>query len=98
MILIPSQLARTALQQWISAFTQLSPMLQTQGSAVLDFIILKATSRPNVASVVKVFFNTAKEAPSSSGVDSTYSFDIHGVIQDLLNAGQYCPLTLSCQH
>jgi len=98
MILIPSQLARTALQQWISAFTQLLPILQTQGSAVLDSIILKATSRPNVASVVNVLFNTAKEAPSSSGVDSTYSFDIHGVIQDLLNAGQYCPLTLSCQH
>ncbi|KAG1828815.1 hypothetical protein EV424DRAFT_1590805, partial [Suillus variegatus] len=82
------------LQQWISAFTQLSPTSQTQGSAVLDSIIPKAASRPNVASVAKVLFDTAKELPTGSGVDSTYSFGIHSFVQDLLNAGQYCPLTL----
>lgn len=94
MIPVPPQPSGTALQQWISAFTQLSPTSQTQGSAVLDSIIPKAASRPNVASVAKVLFDTAKELPTGSGVDSTYSFGIHSFVQDLLNAGQYCPLTL----
>ncbi|KAG1794501.1 hypothetical protein EV424DRAFT_1292145, partial [Suillus variegatus] len=82
------------LQQWISAFTQLLPMSQTQGSAILDLIIPKVASRPNIASVAKVLFDTAKELPTGSGLDSTYSFGIHSFVQDLLNVGQYCPLTL----
>ncbi|KAG1738094.1 uncharacterized protein EDB91DRAFT_1022171, partial [Suillus paluster] len=84
----------TALQQWISAFTRLSPASQTQGSAILDLIIPKVASRPNVTSLAKVLFDTSKELPTGSGVDSTYSFGIHSFIQDLFNAGQYCPLTL----
>ncbi|KAG1725000.1 uncharacterized protein EDB91DRAFT_1087265 [Suillus paluster] len=91
LIPLPPQPSGTALQQWISAFTKLSPTSQMQGSAILDSIIPKVISRPSVTSVVKVLFGTAKELPSGSSIDSTYSFGIHSFVQDLLNAGQYCP-------
>ncbi|KAG1796488.1 hypothetical protein EV424DRAFT_1280734, partial [Suillus variegatus] len=78
----------------ISAFNQLSPTSQAQGSAVLETIMPKSTARPNVTAVSKVLFDSSKELPSGSGLDSTYNFGIHSFVQDLLNAGQYCPLTL----
>ncbi|KAG1735977.1 hypothetical protein EDB19DRAFT_1604872, partial [Suillus lakei] len=78
----------------ISAFNQLSPTSQAQGTAVLETIAPKSVIRPNIATVSKVLFDSSKELPSGSGLDSTYSFGIHSFVQDLLNAGQYCPLTL----
>ncbi|KAG1719865.1 uncharacterized protein EDB91DRAFT_1027501, partial [Suillus paluster] len=74
-----------------SAFAQLSPTSQNQGSTI---ITPKTTIRPNLTSLLKVLFDSSKELPSGSGLDSTYNFGIHSFIQDLLNAGQYCPLTL----
>ncbi|KAG2094613.1 uncharacterized protein F5147DRAFT_778921 [Suillus discolor] len=87
----PPQPTGTALQQWIAAFTQLSPNSQNQGSAILT---PKTVTQPNITSVLKVLFDSSKEAPSGASLDSTYNFGIHSFIQDLLVAGQYCPLTL----
>jgi hypothetical protein len=86
------------LQQWIAAFINLSPNLQAQGAAVLEGTAgmtrtTTTATRPSVSSVFKVFL-TALRRPSSSGLDSTYNFSIHHFIQDLANAGEYCPLTL----
>ncbi|KAG2041578.1 hypothetical protein BDR03DRAFT_855988 [Suillus americanus] len=94
LIPIPPKPSSTAIQQWISTFNQLSPNSQAQGSAVLETLVPKPTVRPNVAAVSKVLFDSSKELPSGSGIDLTYNFGIHSFIQDLLNAGQYCPLTL----
>jgi hypothetical protein len=69
-------------------------MSQAQGTAVLSSIAPKVVPRPNVIPVAKVLFDSSQELPSGSGLDSTYSFGIHSFVQDLLNAGQYCPLTL----
>ncbi|KAJ8588548.1 hypothetical protein M405DRAFT_712558, partial [Rhizopogon salebrosus TDB-379] len=84
------------LQQWVAAFTHLSPASQAQGAAVLDSIQAKnnLTPRPSTSSISKVLFDSSKELPLSSGLDSTYNFGIHHFIQDLANAGEYCPLTL----
>ncbi|KAG1882695.1 hypothetical protein F4604DRAFT_1535522, partial [Suillus subluteus] len=81
----------TALQQWISAFAQLSPNSQNQGATILT---PKTVVRPNISTVSKVLFNSSKEALSGAGLDSTYNFGIHSFIHDLLLAGQYCPLML----
>ncbi|KAG1810397.1 uncharacterized protein HD556DRAFT_1205263, partial [Suillus plorans] len=51
----------------ISAFNQLSPTSQAQGSAVLETIMPKSTARPNVTAVSKVLFDSSKELPSGSG-------------------------------
>ncbi|KAG0694083.1 hypothetical protein DFH29DRAFT_763008, partial [Suillus ampliporus] len=85
-----------SLQQWISAFISLSPNSQAQGAAVLDSITsTKATGiRPSVTPISKVLFDSSKEIVTSSGLDSSYNFGIHHFIQDLANAGEYCPLTL----
>jgi hypothetical protein len=91
LIPVPPQPTGTALQQWISAFAQLSPNLQNKGTAILT---PKSVVRPNVSAVSKVLFDSSKEAPSEAGLDSTYHFGIHSFIHDLLLAGQYCPLTL----
>jgi hypothetical protein len=87
------------LQQWISAFINLSPNSQAQGAAVLESIagmskLSSSSSRPSISSVLKVLFDSTKEITSSSGLDSTYNFGIHHFIQDLANAREYCPLTL----
>jgi hypothetical protein len=87
------------LQQWIAAFINLSPNLQAQGAAVLKGIAgmtktTTTTTRPSVSSVSKVLFDSSKETTSSSRLDSTYNFGIHHFIQDLANAGEYCPLML----
>ncbi|KAG0693352.1 hypothetical protein DFH29DRAFT_776788, partial [Suillus ampliporus] len=81
----------TALQQWLSAFAQLSPNSQNQGT---NIFIPKPSTRPNIPAIAKVLFDSSKEAPSGAGLDLTYNFGIHSFIQDLLIAGQYCPLTL----
>ncbi|KAG2745665.1 hypothetical protein P692DRAFT_201719810, partial [Suillus brevipes Sb2] len=94
LIPVPPKPVGTAIQQWILAFNQLSPMSQAQGTAVLSSIAPKVVARPNVIPVAKVLFDSSQELPSGSGLDSTYSFGVHSFIQDLLNAGQYCPLTL----
>ncbi|KAG1859679.1 hypothetical protein F4604DRAFT_1544822, partial [Suillus subluteus] len=78
----------------ISAFNQLSPTSQAQGSAVLDTIMPKSTLRPNVTSISKVLFDSSKELPAGSALDSTYNFGIHSFVNDLYSAEQYCPLTL----
>jgi hypothetical protein len=90
LIPVPSQPTGTALQLWISAFAQLSPNSQNKGTAILT---PKSVVRPNVSTVLKVLFDSSKEAPSGAGLDSTYNFGIHSFIHNLLLAGQYCPLT-----
>ncbi|KAG0695338.1 hypothetical protein DFH29DRAFT_782173, partial [Suillus ampliporus] len=73
------------------------PASQAQGSALLNSIMPNTAStstRPNVVSASKVLFDSSKEALSSGTIDSTYNFGIHSFIQDLADAGQYCPLTL----
>jgi hypothetical protein len=85
------------LHHWVAAFAQLSPASQAQGSVLLNSIMptqASTSSRPNVAAVSKVLFDSSKEAASSGTIDSTYNFGIHSFIQDLADAGQYCPLTL----
>ncbi|KAG0702795.1 hypothetical protein DFH29DRAFT_770341, partial [Suillus ampliporus] len=85
------------LHHWVAAFTQLSPASQAQGSALLNSIMPNTAStstRPNVVAASKVLFDSSKEALSSGTIDSTYNFGIHSFIQDLADAGQYCPLTL----
>ncbi|KAG2157047.1 hypothetical protein DEU56DRAFT_702963, partial [Suillus clintonianus] len=79
------------LQQWLSAFAQLSRNSQNQGTTKFT---PKSLTRPNILVVAKVLFDSSKEAPSGTGLDSTYNFGIHSFIQDLLVAGQYCLLTL----
>ncbi|KAG2146034.1 uncharacterized protein EDB93DRAFT_1047913, partial [Suillus bovinus] len=79
------------LQQWISAFAQLSPNSQNQGISILT---PKSIPRPSVTAVSKVLFDSLKEALGGAGLDSTYNFGIHSFIHNLLLAGQYCPLTL----
>ncbi|KAG1731062.1 uncharacterized protein EDB91DRAFT_1013741, partial [Suillus paluster] len=92
----PVSTTANILQQWISAFVNLSPNSQAQGAAVLDSIASTKVSgvRPNVAPISKVLFDSSKEVATSSGLDSSYNFGIHRFIQDLANAGEYCPLTL----
>jgi hypothetical protein len=95
----PAPSAANGLQQWISAFVNLSPNSQAQGAAVLESIAgtvkpSASSSRPSVSSVSKVLFDSSKEIASSSGLDSTYNFGIHHFIQNLANAGEYCLLTL----
>lgn len=94
--LLPIPTTATGLQQWISAFVNLSPNSQAQGSAVLDSIVgpKVSSARPTIASVSKVLFNTSQETAVTSGLDSSYNFGIHHFIQDLANAGEYCPLVL----
>jgi len=93
----PSPSAGNRLQQWISAFVNLSPTSQAQGAAVLEGIAgssRNVAARPNTTSIAKALFDSSKEIATSSGLDSTYNFGIHHFIQDLANAGEYCPLTL----
>ena len=91
--------AGNKLHHWVAAFTQLSPASQAQGSLVLNSIMPKSTpsvpaTRPSTSAVAKVLFDSSKEAATSGTLDSTYNFGIHYFIQDLANAGEYCPLTL----
>ncbi|KAG1858727.1 hypothetical protein DFJ58DRAFT_726505 [Suillus subalutaceus] len=81
LIPVPPQPSGTALQQWISAFAQLSPNSQNQGTAILT---PKAVVRPNISAVSKVLFDSSKEAPSGAGLDSTYNFGIHQKIHTFL--------------
>jgi len=93
----PSPSAGNHLQQWISAFVNLSPTSQAQGAAVLEGIAgssRNVATRLNTTSIAKALFDSSKEIATSSGLDSTYNFGIHHFIQDLTNAGEYCPLTL----
>lgn len=91
LIPVPPLPTGTALQQWLSAYSQMSPNSQALGTASLPS---KVVSRPNTATIAKVLFDSSKEAPAGEGLDSTYNFGIHSFIHDLLMAGQYCPLTL----
>jgi hypothetical protein len=50
--------------------------------------------QPNIVAIAKVLFDSSKEAASFGTINSTYNFSIHSFIQDLVDAGQYCPLTL----
>ncbi|OJA14461.1 hypothetical protein AZE42_13651, partial [Rhizopogon vesiculosus] len=92
----PNPSTGNKLQQWVAAFTQLSPSSQAQGAVVLESIQTKTNPapRPTTSSIAKVLFDSTKELPLSSGLDSTYNFGIHHLIQDLATAGEYCPLTL----
>ncbi|KAG2112012.1 uncharacterized protein F5147DRAFT_544829, partial [Suillus discolor] len=93
----PSPSTENHLQQWISAFINLSPNSQAQGASVLEGIASSSknvTSRPNTTSISRTLFDSSKEIATSSGLDSTYNFGIHHFIQDLTNTGEYCPLNL----
>ncbi|KAG2064408.1 hypothetical protein BDR04DRAFT_1179924 [Suillus decipiens] len=85
------------LHHWVTAFAQLSLASQAQGLALLNSIMptqASTSSCPNVSAVAKVLFDSSKEAISSGTINSTYNFSIHSFIQDLTDAGQYCPLIL----
>ncbi|KIK34070.1 hypothetical protein CY34DRAFT_17969 [Suillus luteus UH-Slu-Lm8-n1] len=72
LIPVPPPPTGTALQQWLSAYSQMSPNSQALGTTSLPS---KAVARPNTTNITKVLFDSLKEAPAGEGLNSTYNFD-----------------------
>ncbi|KAG6376779.1 hypothetical protein JVT61DRAFT_1803 [Boletus reticuloceps] len=74
-------------QQWLAAYTLLSPDSKARAAKAFD-AIKPADAAPTIV------FSTNKEIKMSLTLDSTYGLGIHPTINDLAKAGQYLPLIL----